>query len=363
MHFTQSSPFDCSHSLSDSQKWDPDVVLGDIDGGSCIGLAKTRGRRCGRWIAQHKTTYGRGMLSRLACDSPSKAAESPILEDAADILLCWQHTNQLSEIIRRWKRKLETCADEIEAKDKSYIKDDITRKQKDTRQRSSNYAVGESMLPRNIKREEDELAQRKRQDQENQRLKEENKRLEEERKRLEEEKKRLEEEKRRLEEEKRKLEEEERKRKEEESKREQKAREEAFRERVRLAKAKREREARERAEKEAASWRTAWERYSSAWSRPADVSATNIPWPVKSGLQSDVDEANVRLFFAKAPPADSVDPGDKRFKLISEENRRWHTDKMMQRFGSDVVNGAAKGPLSIVAKVMIELRQEARNER
>ncbi|KAI1212872.1 uncharacterized protein F4807DRAFT_302793 [Annulohypoxylon truncatum] len=336
MHFNCGMPFNHSHDSPNSQIWNPDSVLGltnkNINNYSCLGWAKTRGRRCERWIAQHKTSYGHNILHKLACDSPSKAAESPRLHDAADILLCWQHAGQISDILGQWKRKLEKCADDIESENKSHVKAEafedgwLKQLQEDL---ARGYAAGKTVPPRNIKREEEE---------------------------------RRAQEKKQREQEKRRQEEKERQRKEEERKREQKAREEASRQRAQRAK-KREREAREKAEKEAASWRTAWERYCNAWSKPADVSVTNIPWPVKSGLQSDVNEANVKLFFAKAPPADSVDSGDKRFKLISEENMRWHTDKMMQRFGPDVVNGAAKGPLGIIAKVVIELRQEARRGR
>ncbi|KAI0887293.1 uncharacterized protein GGS22DRAFT_107370 [Annulohypoxylon maeteangense] len=343
MHFNHGSPLNSPQRLSDSQKWDPDIVLGDIDGGCCIGFAKTRGRRCQRYIAHHKTSYGYGILNRLARGSPSEAAESPELHDAAEIMLCWQHDSQISDILRRWKRKLESWADDIESKDKSRVKteesEDLLRELlRGIAVLDQNYKDPRHRSRQNIKREEDE--------------------------RLAEEKKRRDQEKARQ----RKEEEKARQRKEEEAKQkkkeeEEKARIAAFRVRVRLAKEWREQEARKKAEKEAELWRTAWERYSNAWSKPANVSVTNIPWPVKSGLQSDVNEANVKLFFAKAPPAALVDSGDKRFKLINKENLRWHTDKVMQRFGSDVVKGDAKAPLGVVAKVVIELRQEARNRR
>lgn len=345
MRFNRSSTFNYSPNSPNSQEWEPDVVLGFTGGDTCIGWAKTRGRRCRRHIAMHKTSYGYNILDKLACSSPSKAAESPKLHDAADILLCWQHANQLSDIVGQWKLKLKQWADDTESKNKLFIKaeeleegwlkqlqEDIVRGQGKTRQRSGNYAAGKTVPPRNVKREEEERP--------------------------------AQEERRREQEKKQKQEEKERQKKEEERRRERKAREEeALRERARLVREKREREAREKAEKEAASWRAAWEQYSNAWCKPVDVSVTNIPWPVKSGLRSDVNEANVKLFFAKALPADLVDSGDKRFKLISKENMRWHTNKVMQRFGSDAVNGAAKSSLDIVAKVVIELRQEARKGR
>ncbi|KAI2471991.1 hypothetical protein F4781DRAFT_45359 [Annulohypoxylon bovei var. microspora] len=358
MHFNQGSPFNCSNTIPNSQEWDPDVVLGltneNINNDSCIGWAKTCGRRCKRWIAKHKTTYGHNILNNLACDSASKAAESSRLRDAANILLCWQHTNQASDILKQWRRKLEDWDEDnktyvkVEAIEDLSAKESIQRlRQMDEKwQRSGKYATGGNIPPQNIKREEDDRQTR------------EKKRREQEKQRREEEEKQ-----RREEEEKQRREEEEKQRREEEEKQRQKKEEERKRERARLAKEKREREAREKAERKAAEWRTAWERYSKAWSKTADVSVTNIPWPVQSGLQSDVNEANVRLFFAKAPPAELVDSGDKRFKLISAENLRWHTDKVMQRFGPDAVDGAAKGPLGIIAKVVIELRQEARKGR
>ncbi|KAI1096337.1 hypothetical protein F5B19DRAFT_435960 [Rostrohypoxylon terebratum] len=344
MYFNSDSSFNYSPNSPNSQEWEPDVVLGLAGGDTCIGWARTCGRRCRRHIALHKTTYGYGILEKLACSSPSKAAESPKLHDAADILLCWQHTDQLSEIVEQWKRKLQQWADDTESKNKPCIKaeeleegwlkqmqEDRSRGQDKTGQRSSNHAAGKTVPPRDVKREEEE---------------------------------RLAQEEKRRGQEKKQRQEKERQKKEEERRRERRAREEeALRERARLVREKREREAQEKAEKEAASWHAAWEQYSNAWCKPVDVSVTNIPWPVKSGLQSDVNEANVKLFFAKAPPADLVDSGDKQFKLISKENMRWHTDKVMQRFGSDAVNGAAKSSLGIVAKVVIELRQEARKGR
>jgi hypothetical protein len=77
----------------------------------------------------------------------------------------------------------------------------------------------------------------------------------------------------------------------------------------------------------------------------------------------DVDIDNIKLFFKKAPPENLVCTGEQRYKLINAENRKWHTDKIMQQFGPDAVIGKKKWALDTISKVMIQLRQEAQRDR
>ncbi|KAI5924860.1 hypothetical protein F4810DRAFT_97826 [Camillea tinctor] len=195
---------------------------------------------------------------------------------------------------------------------------------------------------------------------------EEKRRREEEEKRRregEEEKKRQEVERKRREEEARKQkEEQERRRREEEEEEAAKvARARAFRERVRLQRERLEQQKKEKAEKETAEWRTAWERYNKMWESDC-LSVANIPWPVKLGFRVEVTEANVTTFFAKAPPEELRATAKARLDLIRKELLRWHTDKVMQNLGSEVVNSSASDALNVVARVLVELMKKALGE-
>ncbi|KAI0127416.1 hypothetical protein BJ170DRAFT_683259 [Xylariales sp. AK1849] len=140
-------------------------------------------------------------------------------------------------------------------------------------------------------------------------------------------------------------------------------------ERRRLAKEQQEKKARDRAAKEADAWTHSWKNYTEAWDEIKTIKSNkfadtqSIPWPVKSGLFFDVDVASIRLFFKKAPPKNLADTGESWFKFINSENKRWHTDKMMQQFGADVVNGECKEAFDTIARTVIQLRQEAQRDR
>ncbi|KAI6092602.1 hypothetical protein F4821DRAFT_278838 [Hypoxylon rubiginosum] len=338
------------HRINDSPAWDPKIVLGlpnPEKGGkiTCLGWAHTKGRRCWRGPSKARVSIALSILNGLG--SASEAAASPVeLRLALDILLCYHHLDQSSGILRQWKLKLGRCASSYGDEESSSasnkpsagprgVKSEPRVKKEDTEE---DYFA--RYMPDHIKMENSN-----RQSQDQQRRREQKEK--EDRQRREDEKKQ----------------EEKRRQQREEQRRQEQAREDAFRERVRLAREKIEREAREKAQKEAAEWQASWERYSDGWTKGADLSVANIAWPVKSGLQLDVDETNIKLFFEKAPPADLVDSGEKRLRLINAENKRWHTDKVMQRFGPDVINGTAKKALDIIAKVMVELRQEAQKKR
>jgi hypothetical protein len=84
---------------------------------------------------------------------------------------------------------------------------------------------------------------------------------------------------------------------------------------------------------------------------------------VKSGLQSDVSIANIRRFFMMAPPKDLIDTADRRFRFMNTENKRWHTDKLMQQFGEDFVVGELKESFDTISKLVVQLRQEAKRDR
>ena len=98
--------------------------------------------------------------------------------------------------------------------------------------------------------------------------------------------------------------------------------------------------------------------------RVSQIKVEQLPWPVKSGAMEDVTPANIKQFFSVAPPTPaSATAGEERYRTISRENKRWHTDKIMSRFGISALDGPCKNALNITAKVVVELRQEAQRSR
>ncbi|KAI2630756.1 hypothetical protein GGR54DRAFT_168162 [Hypoxylon sp. NC1633] len=357
---------------SESKKWDPEAVLGLFNCSThsitCIGHARTQGRQCQRTIAQGTIRYALDVLRGLS--SAYQAAKSPELLEVADTLLCWQHRNQSSEIHSQWRRKLrdaesssatsseqgpgtwnsqnynikkETSEDLEDLTEKELrrlirrLEKETARVQAELQRRNWYYGKPEIAIWNVVPGAASPLFETDSRpfakQEQARRQKEEQKRQEEERERQEEEQKRQEE----------------------------KRRKEACREQMRLAREKQERE--EKAKKEASEWHATWNGYFDKWNESSNLSVANIPWPVKSGLESDVTEASVKLFFERALPEDVVASGAERYKLINAENKKWHTDKIMQRFGPDAVTGTAKIALDIIAKVLIELRQEAQKKR
>ncbi|KAK6950055.1 hypothetical protein Daesc_008378 [Daldinia eschscholtzii] len=456
---------------STPQTWDPVAVLElynpEKPGITCPGIAKRSGKRCLKSPARHKVDHALGILRGLANNiTTTKAAESPELGKAANILLCHCHIGDLEAILCQWRCSLHTwdtkndkstcsatnaeghndippwgnyaqketftlinqiCSEnnqrqkemidllsterlrmeEERKRTEERIRMDEQRRREELlriEEERKNFAEWLRMEDERRRKEEEELRRREEENRrfaewlrmEDQRIRyaeferaEQERRWKEEQRREEEELMRKKEEQRRKEEEeRRRKEEEDRKRREDEEriqkekeearrkedeerrreeerkqKEENEARERAFRERVRLAREKAEREAKEKAEREAREWRSSWNRYARAWNSGFGMDPEGIAWPVKSGRRSDVNEANVKLFFAKAPPDKLVNTGENRFQFINTQNKRWHTDKVMQRFGSEVIHGPGRDALNTVAMVMIELRQEAQRNR
>lgn len=89
-----------------------------------------------------------------------------------------------------------------------------------------------------------------------------------------------------------------------------------------------------------------------------------IPWPVKTGRWEDVNEAKVAEFFSKAMPVpDTPEAVEDRIKLMTAENLRWHPDKITSRFGPGAFSGKYREALSIIARLSLRLRQEAKKAR
>ncbi|KAH9898918.1 hypothetical protein F4778DRAFT_782517 [Xylariomycetidae sp. FL2044] len=380
MYYNNNPYFSPATTISHPQKWDPEELFeltnpqkGKI---TCLGYAATRGRRCWNPCRADNVVFARTTLSMLSSEDAAQvaASSSARLEDVARVLLCHHHTGDRAQVVRQWTAKLErwaapvkpevqeislssvpTYGPQFSVKQEGCYADDYSYYYPDAlylraRQMQENIRrVGEQMrasnptwVIRELERASQEAAQQQRQ-------------------RREEEPERLKRVQQRKQEEERRRQEEEQQRRERERK-EREAREAAFKERVRVRREREEREARERAEKTAREWREAWRRYSDAWDR-ADLTVEEIPWPVKSGLSTDVGEAGVRCFFRDAPPRETVGSAEDNFRLVSGENRRWHTDKVMQRFGPGVMDSDVKELLDVVAKTLVELRREAQKRR
>ncbi|POR32060.1 hypothetical protein TPAR_07715 [Tolypocladium paradoxum] len=121
------------------------------------------------------------------------------------------------------------------------------------------------------------------------------------------------------------------------------------------------RRAREREEIEKRDWAAAWVRYSQAWKAieagQDALTCHDILWPTKSRMLPNLSEDNVRLFFRKAAPVHlSSEPEEELFRLMSQENKRWHTDKIMSRFGREPLESSLADNINRTSKLLVQLR-------
>ena len=240
-----------------SSQWDPTEVLGLVNPlkGSitCLGYAVTCRRRCFRGPAGWKISQAQGILSALSTLDPSKAADSPRLRDAVDILLCYQHGGDAKTVLSQWQTKLMQYGRE-------------SRRAGSKPQRKDSWLNGgikheptsydHETLFAEIRRLQEEL-RKFRQDQSREREDAQREREEREARREKEEQNAREE--REAQEEKKRQKEREAEEKKKRQEREARAREAADRERER----ERERERKKEAEKQ--QWSDAWERYTKEW--------------------------------------------------------------------------------------------------
>ncbi|KAJ9137293.1 hypothetical protein NKR23_g9214 [Pleurostoma richardsiae] len=382
--------------------WDPEEVLTITNPATgsptCLGEAVTYGRRCQRHIAANKFANVWRILDGIAQEDAFTAAKSSELMEALSWGLCYQHKQQAEQIQRRWIRQLREWSGDSQRSsyaagpgpsaawpqsDKRDFKRGFGSKAGQTPSTAPSYSTrpmfGYGMkyedqaeeMGRKMRQMAEELeklrrdaeawrrAEREREESERLRRKEEEMRRQ--KKEEEERQKREKEQKERAE--RLKREQEERQRREKEQKERQK-KEEAARARERPRTRAQERE---RAMKK--EWEDAWTRYTDGWDKirgktSEEVDHAQIPWPVKSGRLEDVTSGNVSLFFERAPPiALAIDVAEERFRIISQENKRWHTDKIMSQFGPEILSGKYKDALDLIAKLMVQLWKEAKMKR
>lgn len=73
---------------------------------------------------------------------------------------------------------------------------------------------------------------------------------------------------------------------------------------------------------------------------------------------------NVSEFFKNAAPLQqAAQLEEEMFRLMSKENKRWHTDKIMSRFGRGILQAPCGAALDLMSKLMVKLWKEAKMQR
>ncbi|KAE9365553.1 hypothetical protein N431DRAFT_431006 [Stipitochalara longipes BDJ] len=343
-----------SSSTPTRKLWDPTTTLRIIntDPGyqciTCVGHAPSKGRRCRIAIRSDNRDFITNTLDEIAYLSPSSPAVLSRLRSIAAAGLCVRyHQGQVETVVMQWQRKMQQVQVEVESKPqlreqkprkasrvgKQEYEEDVNDLKQQLRElqemlaqfqeeRKSQGQYARSNEQAEKKKREEERAREEREEREKRAKKEEEERLEKERI-----------EKERKENERKENERKENERRDQE-KAKQRAREQAeYNERIRqrAQKIREEREqARRDAEKKAEEeWEQAWTTYQERWvqfrnstSREGNI-RTAIPWPVKSGLYSDVKASNAKEFLEKAAKKDA-NPS----KLLRKECQKWHPDTM-----------------------------------
>ncbi len=112
-------------------------------------------------------------------------------------------------------------------------------------------------------------------------------------------------------------------------------------------------------------WDEVWSKYLAGWAcldkNPKDVDA-KVPWPTKSGKLKDVSDENVRKFFWEGP-SNGLKSGPEWFSVMSTETKKWHTDKIMARFGPGAAVQQHKEALDLIARVVTAVWQDSKRNR
>ncbi|KAH7122039.1 hypothetical protein B0J13DRAFT_566871, partial [Dactylonectria estremocensis] len=367
-----------------STSWDPYTVL--KLNCTCVGTAVTYRRRCRRTVSSRHYS-----LHALATLGPLEAANSPELYNVASTALCWQHKHQVYDVVAEWRELLHNFAGLAAYNDwrADYDKKLLEQMYQllvglemmkqcsqnsspgfSGRSRPSYYAneqrgsVEDWRLHQAEKQETQQCQERARKYREAKQAQE---REEWERKaKVAKEIKEREEQEKREREAKKAREREERERKAKETK-------------EREERERKQKEAKERAEdvrrkaqltleEETQEWSDAWKRYEEGW---AIVSASDevlngsqMPWPTKSGKREGLTNESVREFFKRMPSVASADtPSKETFRAMTQETKRWHTDKIQHRFGRDIFQSVYGDDIDIVTKLVVVLWKEAKMER
>jgi hypothetical protein len=307
--------------------WDPDTVfeINNPSTGSptCVGQAVTCGRRCKRKVAGHRVSSANCIAHDLAELSPSAAAKDDQLYDIADSMLCYQHDHQAEELVSKWKRKLHRCGTKSAEDDIQNLYEGIKKLQEELRRmKAAKQSRSRKSSPFNNTSTEHSSKNSTSGQEDAETDTEETYKTKED---LREKQKR------------------------EAKDRTEKAKEEA----------RRSAQATKLAEEQ--KWSNAWSLYNAAWQNielSRSKKPPGVPWPTMSGRAKDVNEASIQEFFQRAPGKT-----EDRFLLFSQEAKRWHTDKLLSRFGKEFVNGAEKENIDLVTRVIVQRWKEAKRSK
>ncbi|KIX08742.1 uncharacterized protein Z518_03399 [Rhinocladiella mackenziei CBS 650.93] len=318
--------------------WDPhatfSIINPDRDAFTCVGYARTQGRRCRNPIDQHDRKFVYDLLDRISSLSPGSGEVAKLLPQIASLSLCrrW-HKDQADSIVRNWATRISMLPQSPPREGKTKTKD---RKSKIFEARPDPTTFYHSSFEGgNPKQHESGARNQKQQRGEQQRP---DREKEEQQKREQEAK--------------------EQKRREEDAR-------EKMREKARQQREERERETREQAMRERREWQQAWHSYVTKWTtfKQAKTKPSNpqqaqqlIPWPTKSGRFRDLTKSNVMTFYRNACP-DAGTPA--MSKAMRAESLKWHPDKMSILYPSCEPGAADKEVILMICRVVLGLKEQA----
>lgn len=94
------------------------------------------------------------------------------------------------------------------------------------------------------------------------------------------------------------------------------------------------------------------------------MSYKQLPCPTKSGMWEDITEKNIRSFFNEAAKIYSPNqPNESLYQLLCRETKRWHTDKLLSRFGQEVFTSPYKSAVDVITKEVVAMWIKAKLER
>lgn len=113
-------------------------------------------------------------------------------------------------------------------------------------------------------------------------------------------------------------------------------------------------------------WKKIWERYAESWERTTaqggSEKASDIVWPVESGLRRDISKEEVERFFRRAPRSRGGREEEPLGTVLKAERVRWHPDKMQQRAGSEGLEGETVKAVTAVWQIIDQLWAEVRKK-
>lgn len=318
----------------DGEIWDPYTVLQinnpDRNAFTCVGHARTQGRRCRNLINQNNRALVYDILDRISFFSPDSREVSKALPRLASLSLCLRwHQPDAASIASKWAMRVSSLAEpryqerKIKSENaRSWESDgDHARGFSKHHQQHRGWEWYEDDMPKHNQakqeeRREEDVRERERQEEARRR-----KRREDEQERRHEQKWQ----------EKQDREQEAKEQKRQEDERERR------REQERREKQDQEQKAKEQAVRD---WQQAWNSYVSKWRtfreanrEPSTVEEARqlIPWPTKSSHFDDVTQSRVEEFFRKACPEAGTSNMNRTMRI---ESLKWHPDKSRHLYRS-----------------------------